>query len=499
MQQHSRATMPPTGLASPGGGQRSERPAEDCRDYLRTGRCKYGASCKYNHPPNVQSGGGMKAPIDPSEPLFPMRPNEPLCQYYMKHGTCKFGQACKFHHPPQQTVVTAGGTPSVRYVRADPPRMILNPVGQEGSTMMLQFLPQRPDEPDCIYFLKNGRCKYGATCRYHHPINGSFQHRRHEQTHNRSGRPSPEPFGSHIQMLNGGQITQGIVPDGPVFVSVDGNQTLAPVTIINSNNDPYGPTNTVATESSVSSIGSSLDTTGGSIEYIPVSGDGRALWRARNNGSGGSLNAVMDPGRLPRTRLSGAFSSSEGNIAGRASAEGSPYEARQATRSGSFDRSYREPRSPSLRGRPPPSQRPAGQRVVQPQQRPRQGQGDEAYDRMTHALLNMMETPEETSAEVYSEDGTYRYAIDQDDASRLIEGLTLQAQAERVTLEQHNLEYDDARWSPSWHRHDQSQGQDMIHPYIQPHPSATPNSMRFHQHHASPSSEHSSDFCHYLP
>jgi hypothetical protein len=43
----------------------------------------------------------MKAPVDPSEPMFPVRLNEPVCQYYVKHGTCKFGQACKFNHPVQ--------------------------------------------------------------------------------------------------------------------------------------------------------------------------------------------------------------------------------------------------------------------------------------------------------------------------------------------------------------------------------------------------------------
>jgi hypothetical protein len=31
------------------------------------------------------------------------------------------------------------------------------------------LLPQRPNEPDCIYYLKHGRCKYGSTCKYHHP------------------------------------------------------------------------------------------------------------------------------------------------------------------------------------------------------------------------------------------------------------------------------------------------------------------------------------------
>ncbi|XP_057955439.1 zinc finger CCCH domain-containing protein 3-like isoform X2 [Malania oleifera] len=30
-------------------------------------------------------------------------------------------------------------------------------------------LPQRAGQPDCGYFLKTGTCKYGSTCKYHHP------------------------------------------------------------------------------------------------------------------------------------------------------------------------------------------------------------------------------------------------------------------------------------------------------------------------------------------
>lgn len=514
--------MPSTGVASAEPVQRSDRPVEDCRDYLRTGRCKYGASCKYNHPPNVQSGGGMTTPIDPSEPLFPIRPNEPLCQYYMKHGTCKFGQACKFNHPPQSVVAAAAATsPSPITRRPDAPRMILNPVGTDGSSMMLQFLPQRPDEPDCIYFLKNGRCKYGATCRYHHPINGSFQHRRQEERRV-AGRTDPQ-FGNKIQFLSqGGQITQGIVTDSPVaFVSIDGSQTLAPVTFVPTN-DQYcaPPGNTVATEnaSSVSSIGSSHDTSGASLEYVSVPSDGsNALWqRARRNGSGGSLNAYVDPGRLSRNRLTP--SSSDGNIArrgrtgshGSASDHGTAYfESSQSAdtawrqnRSGSFDQTRRpqEPRSPSsLRGRPPPARGPSGPRMVQ--QRPRQGEGDEGYAMMTSALLNMLETPEETSAELYSEDGTYHYTIDDDDASRLIEGLSLQSQAATAVISNPNVQYEESHWSPSWKRsEDPPQGQEIIHPtYMQSNPPPQTGHTQYHPHQTFPSSEHSSDFGQYLP
>lgn len=29
--------------------------------------------------------------------------------------------------------------------------------------------PERPSEPDCKYYLRNGSCGYGARCKYNHP------------------------------------------------------------------------------------------------------------------------------------------------------------------------------------------------------------------------------------------------------------------------------------------------------------------------------------------
>lgn len=37
-----------------------------------------------------------------------------------------------------------------------------------GSSTQFHF-PERPDQPDCQYYMKNGSCKYGSTCKYHHP------------------------------------------------------------------------------------------------------------------------------------------------------------------------------------------------------------------------------------------------------------------------------------------------------------------------------------------
>lgn len=42
-------------------------------------------------------------------------------------------------------------------------------VGPSGSSQKEQSLPERPDQPECQYYLKTGECKFGLLCRYHHP------------------------------------------------------------------------------------------------------------------------------------------------------------------------------------------------------------------------------------------------------------------------------------------------------------------------------------------
>lgn len=35
--------------------------------------------------------------------------------------------------------------------------------------MSASYLPERPDQPECRYFMERGSCKYGPECKYHHP------------------------------------------------------------------------------------------------------------------------------------------------------------------------------------------------------------------------------------------------------------------------------------------------------------------------------------------
>ena len=228
------------------------RPGEpDCRDYLRTGRCKYGESCKYNHPANVEAGGGVK-PINPGEPMFPIRPNEPPCQYFLKHGTCKFGQSCKFNHPngvaegggvasnvglPSGLVFLTTTNASTYTVDANGGLTHSGSAGEVSSLMAtpssVQILPQRPNEPNCIYFLRNGRCKYGPTCKFHHPIETATVDRR-MRSNSFSGYGQTTPRLQPITEQRGAlqKPTHILLPDGQIAVIID-PQSLQQVNEIN--------------------------------------------------------------------------------------------------------------------------------------------------------------------------------------------------------------------------------------------------------------------------
>ncbi|KAK8287476.1 hypothetical protein V6Z12_D07G061600 [Gossypium hirsutum] len=95
--------------------------AEDCAYYMKTGLCKFGFNCKFNHPVRRKN------------------------QYYLRTGGCKFGKACRYNHSKQNSSVS--------------PILELNFLG----------LPIRKGEKECPYYMRNGSCKYGANCRFNHP------------------------------------------------------------------------------------------------------------------------------------------------------------------------------------------------------------------------------------------------------------------------------------------------------------------------------------------
>ncbi|XP_038684871.1 zinc finger CCCH domain-containing protein 32 isoform X2 [Tripterygium wilfordii] len=217
-----------------------------CQFYLKTGTCKFGASCKFHHPKHA---GGSMSHVPLNTYGYPLRPGENECSYYLKTGQCKFGITCKFHHPqpagrsmpasapqfypsvqsPSVPIPEQYGGASTSLRVARPPLMpgsyvqgaygpmllppgvvpipgwnpysapvspVLSPGAQPGvgatslygvtqlssapypslpssgpssSSRLEQVFPERPGEPECQYYLRTGDCKFGSSCRYHHP------------------------------------------------------------------------------------------------------------------------------------------------------------------------------------------------------------------------------------------------------------------------------------------------------------------------------------------
>ncbi|XP_057948711.1 zinc finger CCCH domain-containing protein 37 isoform X2 [Malania oleifera] len=127
-----------------------QRPGEkDCAHYMLTRTCKFGDSCKFDHPIWVPEGGipdWKEVPLVAISEFLPERPGEPDCPYFLKTQKCKFGLRCKFNHPKDQ-LVSSGTTEDA-----------------SGTS-----LPERPFEPPCAFYMKTGNCKFGGTCKFHHP------------------------------------------------------------------------------------------------------------------------------------------------------------------------------------------------------------------------------------------------------------------------------------------------------------------------------------------
>ncbi|KAK2969774.1 hypothetical protein RJ640_028054 [Escallonia rubra] len=134
-----------------GSGSYPLRPyAEDCPFYLRTGACKFGSSCKFNHPVKKimyqvanKNKDGEGSDISGQIECKVVQPLLTYC-YYLTAGGCKYGKSCRFKHSKVEFEV-------------DCPE--LNFLG----------LPIRLGARECPFYMRNGSCGYGASCRFNHP------------------------------------------------------------------------------------------------------------------------------------------------------------------------------------------------------------------------------------------------------------------------------------------------------------------------------------------
>ncbi|XP_014510155.1 zinc finger CCCH domain-containing protein 43 [Vigna radiata var. radiata] len=121
--------------------------AEDCAFYMKTGNCKFGFNCKFNHPIRRKTQAIREKAGEREEPTD--RSSSTECKYYQRSGGCKFGKSCKYNHTRGKISTTPAPVPVFE----------LNFLG----------LPIRQGERECPYYMRTGSCKFGANCKFNHP------------------------------------------------------------------------------------------------------------------------------------------------------------------------------------------------------------------------------------------------------------------------------------------------------------------------------------------
>uniref|UniRef100_A0A7N0SZH1 C3H1-type domain-containing protein n=1 Tax=Kalanchoe fedtschenkoi TaxID=63787 RepID=A0A7N0SZH1_KALFE len=162
------------------------RPGEiECSYYLKTGQCKFGVTCKFHHP----QPAGMPMPPTSAPTFYPAVQSSPeqfgesSTQWKVDRtllpGSYVQGSYGPMLIPPGVVPVpswapysgSVGSVPSTAAESAAvpyPPPM-LPPYAGTPSGQVVQAFPERPGEPECQYYLRTGDCKYGLSCKYHHP------------------------------------------------------------------------------------------------------------------------------------------------------------------------------------------------------------------------------------------------------------------------------------------------------------------------------------------
>ncbi|XP_072957129.1 zinc finger CCCH domain-containing protein 65-like isoform X3 [Typha angustifolia] len=165
-----------------------QRPEEqDCTFYVKTGSCKFGMNCRFNHPQKKKIRVRSKKSAEPSQKVdekgqedllksagwtedekadeekeelmeqkeskvsdekakesLAERGGQKECKFYFMSGGCKYGSSCKYVH---------------HQGKSDVDSVELNFLG----------LPIRPGKRECPYYMRNGNCKFSTNCMYHHP------------------------------------------------------------------------------------------------------------------------------------------------------------------------------------------------------------------------------------------------------------------------------------------------------------------------------------------
>ncbi|KAF9661374.1 hypothetical protein SADUNF_Sadunf19G0062200 [Salix dunnii] len=158
-------------------GPYPERPGEpDCSYYIRTGLCRFGPTCRFNHPPN------RKLAIATAKMMgeFPERIGQPECQYKVVRALNVLRKVITLKFDENQMVALMALSHHARlfhdifFLHKLAGKIWLVEVclldDLKVSWKRLLIVGHLPgDVLDNVYYLKTGTCKFGATCKFHHP------------------------------------------------------------------------------------------------------------------------------------------------------------------------------------------------------------------------------------------------------------------------------------------------------------------------------------------
>ncbi|XP_057866420.2 zinc finger CCCH domain-containing protein ZFN-like isoform X1 [Cryptomeria japonica] len=188
---------------------------KECSFYVRTGQCKYGTSCKFHHPQPLGASVTIPgSPFYPSVPALPIPGPQPYAgglpawqisrtpimsssylqgpsgyvplmlsqgmvsvpgwsSYPVEQGTITSSDGL---HPGSGTGLFYGPRHQMDSMNTSMPGIFSSyssrPVATwfpSISTQAEHVFPERPGQPECQFYMRTGSCRFGSTCKYHHP------------------------------------------------------------------------------------------------------------------------------------------------------------------------------------------------------------------------------------------------------------------------------------------------------------------------------------------
>ncbi|XP_039015895.1 zinc finger CCCH domain-containing protein 26-like isoform X2 [Hibiscus syriacus] len=161
-----------------------------CPYYMQTGSCKFGIACKFHHPQPASPGAGL--PV-----------NGPVRSLILPPSNLPYAGGLTTWPLPRAPYVSGPRLHSQSYmpVIVSPSQSMIPTLGwstymgtkpcifcwccwiqfglQVGESSRVRFwwtaaldassFPERPDQPECRYYMSTGTCKYESDCKYHHP------------------------------------------------------------------------------------------------------------------------------------------------------------------------------------------------------------------------------------------------------------------------------------------------------------------------------------------